>query len=213
MKLKITAASVPGFLTPGQIESGTLDTYLASMDVEPYHYSQALIKWAKKNYPFIGEGSSRITFKLDESHALKIALNPAGVVQNKVESHIAQHLHDLPITQVHYLGKKAYYMIVDFAHELDFDDFEKVYGIPFEKLEELTTNLRDTVSVQRTKFFRELTPITQKLLVSLQKHHLKLYDIFREDQWGDLNSKPVLIDYGLDPKAIRHYDEYGVKAV
>lgn len=192
----------PGKLTAAQIESGGVDDLITN---DTFQTIDNLIYWADMHYDYIDKGSSRIVYKIDDDHALKIARNPAGVAQNKVESHIAQKLHDLPITKIHYIGEGGSFLVVDLAHQFNFEDFKQTYGISFSNFCELCnifepTNkyFRDNFKDKRKSEWARLPEAARRLFYSLKRHGVILLDLNGTHQWGDLHHKPVILDYGFN---------------
>ena len=193
-----------GYLSAGSIQNGELDEYLGQMPEDAWR--SALKTWASNQYDRIGEGSARVVYQLDDDHALKIATNRAGVAQNQVESHIAQKLHNLPITKVHYVGPMYAYLVVDFAHELDEMAFEATYGIPFKDFSNFCYEYGYAYAADvKKKLVAGLPKAALSLVKSLIKHGILLGDVGEEEQWGDLHGDSVLVDYGYNADVKQKY--------
>ena len=186
-----------GKLNANQIVEGGLEPLVENPD----EAAMMLLNWADDYLKYVDSGSSRSVYKIDKDHALKIAKDEAGVAQNRVESHIAQKFHDLPITQVHYIHPQGYFLVVDFAHQLDEQHFRETYGLSFEKFCKVTKNLSNTFPLakqQRRGLWEELPEQAKRLIHSLVSHGIFIGDVGGSHQWGDLKDKPVLVDYGLN---------------
>lgn len=208
----------PGPLTAQQIESGGLEDLLAS-----HSFTNGLMAWAMQHYTDVseGRGSSREVFKLDEDHALKIAKDKRGRAQNQVESHLAKHFHDLPITQVHYVAPSGVYLVVDYAHALNLDDFRAKFGVTFYKFMEMCKiltpgylgNQHPLVQKQYQKQYQKekwktLPEACKKLFLSLIRHNILLEDVGAAYQWGEVKDNPVLVDYGYNKQVKQEYYTY-----
>ena len=166
---------------------------------------KALVRWCDKNYACEGEGSSRMAYKLDEDHCLKIAYNARGIAQNKVESHLAQKLHDLPITKIHYMQPQGWFRVVDYAHALNKEHFKDTYGLDFSAFCTYC-GLFEYGKKEVRLFWPKLSDAAKKLFLSLKRHGVMLGDVRGAEQWGDLKEKPVLVDYGLNKEVWdKHY--------
>ena len=197
-----------------QIEAGALDKMLKP-------YPDTLFKlwllrtWATESYLQVGdEGSSRICYQIDKEHALKIAMNPAGVAQNQVEEHIARNFNDLPIAQVLFATQGSLALVVDYAHALVPADFRRDFGLDFGTFCSRITQLTHAKTpADRQVVIDDLPPGTRKLVRSLQQHELSPDDLKRPEQWGDVKQHAVIIDYGLTHKVWDdHYNFAKLKA-
>ena len=194
----------PPKFTAGQIASGALARALPKTDDTSY-LMWFLHEWAKQHYRVVGTGSSRIAYKLDEVHALKLAFNGAGIAQNLQESRVAQDMSDLPITNIHYVSPEGAVMVVDFAHELNVISFRKDFGISFDDYAD-TIDEYMTYPDERKHLIGQLPAKAQKLFASMIHHHLSLPDLKFPNQWGDLLGHAVLVDFGLTKEVwIKHY--------
>ena len=60
-------------------------------------------------YRYIGEGSSRQVFDINNGYVVKIAKNKAGILQNKVESYIS-------LNEEAYIFAKVKYYSIDYSY-------------------------------------------------------------------------------------------------
>lgn len=193
-----------GMLSAEEIKSGGLESLIKlatpelsrvlSKDIFDTQ-SYILNRYAKIYFKEVGSGSSRTAYIVDTDHAIKVAYNSKGQAQNKVESHIAQKFHNLPITHVHYMSPQGVFLLVDFAHELDESHFETTYGMPFEDFSEFCHNFhRASDKNAQHALWEDLPKQAKTLVVSLVRHGILLADLQGEDQWGDFNNHPVIVD-------------------
>ena len=173
---------------------------------------QVINIWADDKYKLLGRGSSRKAYKIDEDHVLKVATTDAGLRQNQVESHIASKFHDLPITQVHYVAPKGFYLVVDLAHQLNEAHFEDRFGITWYRFSRLCMDwdycyAKDIKA--RNRLFNETSPEAVKLIRSLLQHGILLADLSSTSQWGDLKDTPVIIDYGFNKSVKDKFYNWG----
>lgn len=140
------------------------------------------------NLHFIGKGSGRKVYAIDENYVIKIPRNTSGALQSKVENNIYTNVNE---RLKEYLCPIVYYSN---------DTIIMKRALP---LNSVITNrglnmLEILNSRKRTEFFKEMKPL------------LKYYDLLYEDiiaisSWGLLNNKPVLIDYGCTNKIYNKY--------
>ena len=194
----------PKTLTAEAIKQGDLDGSLKDLqglfpsidELDPM-----FISWAGGNYKFIGQGTSRITYKVDKDNALKIALNRAGQAQNRVEAHLAL-VKGLPIAETHKVGFDDLYLLVEFANDLNEAEFKKQYKISFGDF----CDFCDHFDREQIDQFPEKA---QSLIHDLLKNNLVIEDIGRAEQWGSRvkNKEPILVDYGFDENVSKdHYN-------
>ena len=205
-----------GKLSALDIAGGGLDEIFQRLeDEDEGEVYEMLERWAGKNYGFIESGSSRAVYKIDDDHALKIAINEKGQGQNLVESHIAQKFHSLPITKVHYVEKTGLLMVVDFAHKLNEAHFKDKFGLSFDKFSKLCGLLcRQGYRNEKKRVWGETPEEAKRLIRSLVSHGLLLGDLGSTEQWGDLKEKPVLVDYGCNHQVWKeHYAVWKVSRI
>jgi len=209
--MRTQGLTLPPKLSAAQIASGELDRLLQGPKNSLYWF-WALRLWATRNYPQVGiEGSSRLAFKLDEDHAFKIAKNAAGVAQNLTESHVAQNLHDLPITQVHHVVKEGAALVVDFAHELNEAHFHRDFGLSFHDFAESVAEMAGAGLDEKKAIESSMPPKAAELLDNLRRHRLPVSDLIFEHQWGDFKGHAVILDYGLSHEVFQEHYRKGAK--
>ncbi|GLC32227.1 hypothetical protein [Clostridium omnivorum] len=142
----------------------------------------------ESNLHFIGKGSGRKVYAIDENYVIKVPRNTSGVLQNKVENNIFNSANE---SLKEYLCPIEYYKndIIIMKRALPLNSIITNRGLNM--LQILNTR-------KKSEFFKEMKPL------------LKYYDLLYEDiiaisSWGILNNKPVLIDYGCTNKI---YDKY-----
>lgn len=142
----------------------------------------------ESNLNYIGKGSGRKVYAIDENYVIKIPRNSSGVLQNKVENNIYNTANE---NLKEYLCPIVFYSndIIIMKRALPLNSFITNRGLNM--LEILNSR-------KRNEFFKEMKPL------------LKYYDLLYEDiiaisSWGLLNNKPVLIDYGCTNKIYNKY--------
>ncbi len=89
----------------------------------------------KKDYiashlKFIGEGSSRIVYRVDKEKVIKLAKNRLGQKQNKVEIEKCKNYPGC-FANVYEVDPKAYWMEAEIATPIKEKDFKNLYGVSF----------------------------------------------------------------------------------
>jgi len=88
--------------------------------------------------PFLGSGSSRITFALSGDKTLKIAKNNAGAAQNKAEVEVAQKLgQNELVTKVFDFSPDFKWMVAEIVKPLEPNEFEQFIGLDSDKFQRL----------------------------------------------------------------------------
>lgn len=212
MKLRLVAHPVVtetinmAKLAPVDIAQGGLADFETPIKDKAVPDSKGLNNWLLENYHMVGFGSSRDVFALDDNYVLKIAICRAGLTQNAVEYHISSTASELPVAHVVYCAENDFFLMVDRAKQLDPQHFKDTYGMDFETFAEMIDKMYDAGSVwKRQTIYRKLSPELRNLLAALARRKISIYDLDRKEQWGDRNEAPVIVDYGLSPKGVEHY--------
>jgi len=87
------------------------------------------VQYAKKLLPYMGKGSSRITFALSSSKVLKIALNQAGEYQNQAEVDIWSNSRSPYLTQVYDFSPDNRWLIAEIVKVIEPQDLYNILNI------------------------------------------------------------------------------------
>lgn len=133
---------------------------------------------------YIGSGSSRRVFDLGNGYVMKIAKNPAGIAQNKMEYEISSRNSSYLFAKVIRVSNDYSRLIMEKAYKIySFSDIYTYFEV--ESMEE----------VLKLKIFQDLK----------NKYNLLFGDFRRKSSWGIINGRPVLIDYGFTKDIRRRY--------
>ena len=138
----------------------------------------------QKKYRFIGAGSGRSVFDLEDGYVVKVAINRRGFAQNRVESHISS------VDQTSLFAK-----ITDVS-----DDFRLLI---MEKAE-LINSIFDVWKFFEVKNKREFWGL-ESIQYVISEHDLLFVDLCRTVNWGMIGDRPVIIDYGFTSAVKRKY--------
>lgn len=148
------------------------------------YYNQLILNLRRGVYKYIGDGSSRKVFDLNNGYVIKIAKNKAGIEQNKNEYKISISDNTALFAKVMYASENYEFIIMEKA--------KKVSNIFYVWNYFGVTNVIDFLSLyklQRIKY----------------KYDLLLNDLNRASSWGWINGHMVIIDYGYTKKVRQKY--------
>ena len=135
-------------------------------------------------YRYIGAGSCREVFDLRNGYVLKVAINKAGVAQNRSEYKISSRDHS-------YLFAKVINASEDFTIII-MKKADKIYDI------RKVLDYFDVTSKTELINLQEMREVSRK-------YDLLLSDLARESSWGTLDGRLVIIDYGFTRKVKERY--------
>lgn len=149
-----------------------------------FDFDLIILNIEKKIYSFIGSGSGRAVFDLGNGYVVKIAKNNRGIAQNVAEYQISSTDHS-----------NFFAMIPQVSDNFNLLIMEKAERIMSFAVVRNYFNVNSNRELFRLKELRELSI----------KHNLILVDLLRPDNWGMLNGRPVIIDYGFTRAVKRRY--------
>ena len=130
----------------------------------------------RKAYQQIGSGSGRRVFDIGGGRVAKVAKNRKGLVQNRAEHHISLQARSNLLARVFHVSGDYRLLVMEKA--------EKVH------------NMSEIRAYFRVKNNSDLLDMAMFHDLSKQ-HQLASQDMYRAANWGKINGRPVLIDYGL----------------
>lgn len=169
---------------------------------------------AKKKYlsqylPKLGEGSSRIVFKADENHALKVARNEKGIQQNSLEMKVSyeakkKKFSDLVANVIDGDPEGALWLEAELARKVKAEDWKKTLGIGWNRMQGLILyppSIDDTKAYSE-RYSEQAVKFAKRVAAFANAYNMPKGDLLRPSSWGVVNRKGkdyiVLIDYGLD---------------
>ena len=135
-------------------------------------------------YPKLGSGSGRRVYDLQNGMALKIAKNVRGYAQNQIEAIISEMDDSQLFAKVLFISKDNLYLVMEKAESVT--DFSQV--------------LHYFNAVSNRELFQR-----DDFSYIPRKYNLLLSDLCRPVNWGILNGRPVIIDYGFTGRIKRKY--------
>lgn len=181
------------------------------------------VRYCRNFLPFIGRGSSRIVFQLPNGHALKLASNKKGMMQNEQEHLYEQYAQTLGIVPITYAGADDETWIeVELATKVKSSDFPSLVGVNMKDFFNFLQTSYCLRSTSRSARFAHM-PISQEKYVDMLEQHQELAewddyiansepvvsDMLRPSQYGKVKRKNynqlVLVDYGLTDDIFNNY--------
>jgi hypothetical protein len=149
-----------------------------------FDFGQIALDLKKGSYSFLGSGSGRRVFDLGGGYVVKAAINSKGIAQNKAEYNISQKSDSGLFANITAVSEKFDMVIMEKADPItDFLEILSYY------------NVNSARELFRLKEFRD----------SITEFSLLEPDLRRIKNWGRIDGKPVIIDYGFTIKVRNHY--------
>lgn len=145
------------------------------MNVIEIDMDQIIINLRKGNYRCIGSGSGRRVYDLENGYVVKVAKNKRGIAQNEAEYHISATGSSDIFARILKATENFSLLIMEKAERIIYiSDVWKFYHV---------------------KSNWELFQLDQLKEIS-SNYNLLLSDLCRPVNWGTINDRPVIIDYG-----------------
>ncbi|WP_195990061.1 hypothetical protein, partial [Clostridium sp. D53t1_180928_C8] len=126
-------------------------------------------------YKYIGSGSARNVYDLNNGFVLKIARNIKGIAQNEAEFLIFNESKSPLLARVYFVSDDCKYLIMKKANPIK---NEKAFLNYF--------NIENKKDIKNKKSIKEIH----------DKYNLVWADLYKITSWGRVNNRYVLIDYG-----------------
>jgi len=147
-------------------------------------YKQIVSDIKRRVFSCIGSGSGRIVFDLGNGTVIKVAKNIRGVAQNQAEYQIFSECQSNLFAKVLNVSDDYKLLIMEKAERIRSISYVWKYF-----------NVRSNRELRRK----------EELIEIYDKYNLLLSDFGRSVNWGQINDKPVIIDYGFTKKIARKY--------
>jgi hypothetical protein len=147
-------------------------------------FDQIMLNIMQGYYKYIGTGSSRQVFDLGNGYVIKIAKNIAGIAQNESEYKISLSDESDLFAKVVQISNDFSLLIMQKANKINNISYVWKY-FDVENKKELF-NLKELQKIKKN-------------------YNLLLGDFARESNWGIINGRPVIIDYGFTREIRNRY--------
>lgn len=138
----------------------------------------------RRYYEFIGIGSGRIVYDLENGYVVKVAKNNKGIAQNKTEYKISLSDNTNLFAKILDVSENFKYLVMEKAVKIE--DIFYVWKY---------FNVRNNKELYQVKELQNIS----------SRYGLLLIDLRRPVNWGMLNGRPVIIDYGYTNEVRRRY--------
>ncbi|WP_160690846.1 hypothetical protein [Clostridium sp. C2-6-12] len=135
-------------------------------------------------YCYIGSGSSRDVFDLNNGYVIKVAKNIAGIAQNQTEYVISYYDDSDLFAKVVQASNDFYFLIMEKADKIN--------------------NISEVFKYFNVSDKRELFHLKEIQNIK-KKYNLLLGDFDRKRNWGIIKGRPVIIDYGFTREVSDRY--------
>ncbi|HBA68917.1 MAG TPA: hypothetical protein DCZ40_06120 [Lachnospiraceae bacterium] len=136
------------------------------------------------SYPLLGSGSGRRVYDLHNGTVLKAAKNVKGYAQNQIEAIISEMDDSDLFAKVLFISSDNRYLIMEKADPV--------------------TDFSEILNYFHVKTIRELFQLNNFNYIP-RKYNLLISDLRRPVNWGMLQGRPVIIDYGFTGRIRRKY--------
>jgi len=139
---------------------------------------------SRGRYPYIGKGSGRAVYDMGNGKVVKAAKNVKGLAQNIEEYKIALEDDSGLFAKIWALSGDNRYLIMDKADRVM--DISYIWDY---------FRVSSNDELYRVRKIRELS----------EKYNLLIHDFGRAVNWGVIDGKPRIIDYGFTQRVRRKY--------
>jgi len=147
-------------------------------------FNQIMFDIRRRYYKYIGSGSSRDVFDLENGYVIKVAKNRAGIAQNKAEYKVSDNDKSDLFAKVVQVSNDFNLLIMEKA--------DTIYNISYVLK---YFNVRDKRELLNSKELQKIK----------WNYNLVLGDFERKSNWGMINGRPVIIDYGFTREVRERY--------
>lgn len=155
-----------------------------------------MVTYANHFLQVLGEGSSRRAWVLNSKYALKIAINPKGLAQNRAEMDVFTNPKSQSIVaKVYSADPKFSWLISDLVKPLEaVDEFEELTSVKWYPF----IDLLDNGAITNKRDLKNLPPFTKAVIETARANDLMKGDITDLGHWGKTpDGRCVLLDYGF----------------
>ena len=147
-------------------------------------FDQIVFNIKRGYYRYIGSGSGREVYDLENGYVIKVARNKAGISQNKAEYKISSNDKSNLFAKFVQASNDFILLVMQKA--------DKVNNILY------VWNYFDAKSKRELFNSKQLQDIKRN-------YNLLLGDLARKSSWGIINGRPVIIDYGFTREVRQRY--------
>lgn len=153
-------------------------------NTDKYDFGQIHKNISSGTFKYLGKGSGRVVYDMGNGYAVKAARNQKGIAQNKAEYKIAKNDNSGLFAHILIVSEDFKYLVMDKADKVNSMAFVWTY-----------------FGVRNNKQFYRL----KELHEACSRNGVLPWDLGRSANWGLINGKPVVIDYGFTWEVRRKY--------
>lgn len=162
----------------------------------------AVVSYALDNLEALGEGSSRVVFKLSSKDALKVAYNNKGLAQNEAELDIFTNPKSKPIVaRIYDYDTQHKWLVSELVRPLSRrEEFEYLVGTDFDAFIWYVKRNSNPALAWRTdgSVNEKSLSFAQAVIDTIKAGDLMFGDVDNIRHWGKTaDSRVVLFDYGF----------------
>ena len=135
-------------------------------------------------YKSIGSGSGRRVFDLENGYVVKVAKNKKGIAQNEAEYQISSASNSALFAKVLQISEDYRMLIMQKAEKIK--------------------HISEVWEYFNVKSNRELYNVGEIRYIS-SEYNLLMADLYRPVNWGRINARPVIIDFGFTRRVRKKY--------
>lgn len=159
-------------------------------------FDQVIYDIKNKKYKILGSGSGRTVFDLQNGYVVKVAKNKRGLAQNEVEYKIFSDINN-HLMKTHSM---KHYSNLFAGIPAASSDFRLIVMEKAEKVDHISSvfhyfHVGSKSEFQNLKEFKDIS----------ERYDLLLSDLCRHSNWGLINGRPVVVDYGYTREVMRKY--------
>lgn len=151
---------------------------------EDAYFEQIIHNIKRRAYRIIGMGSGRVVFDLADGYVAKVAKNSRGRAQNEVEYKIAVSDDSNLFAKILCASEQFDLILMQKASRLRSISFVWDYF-----------KVRRNSQLFRLDMLQDIS----------NKYDLVLADLGRASNWGKIDGRPVIVDYGFNRRVQRKY--------
>ena len=135
-------------------------------------------------YASIGSGSGRRVFDLDNGYVVKVAKNKKGFAQNEAEYQISSTSNSVLFAKILQISEDYHMLIMQKAEKIN--------------------SISEVWKYFNVESNRALYNVGEIRYIS-SEYNLLMADLYRPANWGKINGKPIIIDFGFTRRVKRRY--------
>lgn len=210
------------------ITENQLRNLLLENDNEEFNFDEMLklnsykkrIDYCRRYLTFLGKGSSRMAFKLNNEKVLKIAINKKGVEQNRTEIKSYNEYYKDILAIIYNFSKddNGVFLEMELARKPKLNDFERLIGFNLHEISSFLIYMYENSNHGYMEIPEDIEDIINdlsendfiyNLLYFINDNQINPRDFTNRSQWGIVirNNKEhlVIVDYGYSEDVKKMY--------